>query len=283
MQPARTYAEGDARREALKETGGAYYTAQFAPDDLRSDAMLWGAERVMEREHVTREETDPWVLRSHKRAAEAARAGVFHDWMLPIHGATLGNETGPLVEALSRGNCTRDEGVKPRMNQRLLDRLPPVLGPGTLLTAANACRTNDGAAFLFLVSEKFVKEHGLTPEMEVLATAATGVPPAESPRGAQQAAEKLLARQGWDWDELAAIEFNEAFAVIDVLFARSHPALVHRYNRYGGALAYGHPYGASGAILAIQVLAALHETGGGLGLLSIAGAGGVGEAILFRR
>ena len=237
LQPARTYAVGDPRREALAATGGAYYTAELAPDDLRQDAMLWGAERVMEQEH---------------------------EWMLPIK------------------DCTRDEGIKPRMNQRLLDRLPPVLGADTLLTAANACRTNDGAAFVLLASERFVREHHLSPEFEILATAAAGVNPDESPRGAMATAEKLLMQQHLVWKDLAAIEFNEAFAVIDVLLERAHPEILDRYNIHGGALAYGHPYGASGAILAIQLLAALRERSG-FGLLSIAGAGGLGEAVLVRK
>ena len=264
LQPARTYAVGDPRREALAATGGAYYTAELAPDDLRQDAMLWGAERVMEQEHVTRAELDRWVLRSHHRAAEAEQDGVFREWMLPIK------------------DCTRDEGIKPRMNQRLLDRLPPVLGADTLLTAANACRTNDGAAFVLLASERFVREHHLSPEFEILATAAAGVNPDESPRGAMVTAEKLLAQQHLVWTDLAAIEFNEAFAVIDVLLERAHPEILDRYNIHGGALAYGHPYGASGAILAIQLLAALRERSG-FGLLSIAGAGGLGEAVLVRK
>ena len=263
LQPARTYAEGDPRRAQLAATGGTYYTAELAPGDLRQDAMLWGAERVMEQEHVTRAELDRWVLESYHRAAAAAKAGVFREWMLPIEG------------------CTRDEGIKPRMDQRLLDRLPPVLGAGTLLTAANACRTNDGAAFVLLASERFVREYHLAPALEILATAAAGVNPEESPRGAMATAEKLLTQQHVAWTDLAAIEFNEAFAVIDVLLERAHPEVMARYNVHGGALAYGHPYGASGAILAIQLLAALREHPG-LGLLSIAGAGGLGEAVLVR-
>ena len=284
LQPLRTYAEGDERREQLAATGGGYYTAEFAPGDLREDAMLRGAERVMEQEHVTRAELDHWVLRSHHQAAQAERDGVFRDWMLPLDGTTFHEEADDeLAHALRLAHCTKDEGVKPRMSQRLLDRMPLLFGEGTLLTAANACRTNDGAAFLLLASEAFVRSHHLTPLMEIIATAATGVHPAESPRGAQATADKLLWQQHLDWSDLAAIEFNEAFAVIDVLFERAHPDLVARYNQHGGALAYGHPYGASGAILAIQLLAALQKTNGGYGILSIAGAGGLGEAILFRR
>ena len=82
---------------------------------------------------------------------------------------------------------------------------------------------------------------------------------------------------------MAAIEFNEAFAVIDVLFERKYPDLVSRYNIFGGALAYGHPYGASGAILLVHLLASLETAGHGLGLLSIAGAGGMGEALLVEK
>ena len=282
LQPARIYAEGDERRGQLAATGGSYYTAQFSPDDLHEDAMLRGSERVMEQEGVTRAELDRWVLESHQRAAQAERDGVFRPWMLPLEGSPFNDTDDELARALRLADCTRDEGIKPRMRQRLLDRMPLLYGDGTLLTAANACRTNDGAAFLLLASEAFVKAHGLAPQMEVLATAATGVAPGESPRGAQATAEKLLAREQLSWTDLAAIEFNEAFAVIDVLLERTHPEVMNCYNQHGGALAYGHPYGASGAILAIQLLAAL-QTAGGLGLLSIAGAGGLGEAVLFEK
>ena len=93
--------------------------------------------------------------------------------------------------------------------------------------------------------------------------------------------EALLSRLDMRMEEMAAIEFNEAFAVIDVLFARKYHDLISRYNTLGGALAYGHPYGASGAILLVHLLSALEDAGGGFGLLSIAGAGGMGEALLL--
>jgi len=264
LQPLRVYAPQDERYGLTSNADGAYYTAQFAPCDLRPDTMLRSAEKVIEAEHVSKSELDAWVLRSHQQAAMAQKAGIFADVMLPI------------------GTCCRDEGIKPNMSQRLLDRLPPLFGKGTLLNAGNACRINDGAAFLLLASKSFCQRHNLTPQAEILATASLGGNPAESPRGAQLTAELLLRRQGLTFRDLAAIEFNEAFAVIDVLFARKYPDCLDRYNRFGGALAYGHPYGASGAIIALQTLASLRVADGELGLFSIAGAGGMGEAVLIR-
>jgi acetyl-CoA C-acetyltransferase len=170
------------------------------------------------------------------------------------------------------------------MSQRLLDRLPKLLGGDSLLTAGNSCLINDGAAFVVLVSESWLKEHPeFTPKAEILGTCTAGGSPVESPRGAMLTADKLLARQRLSYEDVDAIEFNEAFAVIDVLFQRQHPDLIDRYNMLGGALAYGHPYGASGGIIMIHLLKALEIVGGDLGLMSVAGAGGMGQSILVRR
>ncbi len=195
----------------------------FLVGGLRPQTMLYGAESVIEAEQVTKDEMDAWVLRSYQRAARAAERGIFSDVILPI------------------GPYAKDEGVHTRISQRLIDRLPPVLSKGTLLNAANACRINDGAAFVLLVSGNFAEKYGLPVQAELIGTAALGCNPSESPRGAQWTAEALLRHQGLFFGDLSAIEFNEAFAVIDVLFARRYPKLVERYNRFGGALAYGHP------------------------------------------
>ena len=110
-----------------------------------------------------------------------------------------------------------------------------------------------------------------------------GSNPMESPRGAMNTADILLARNELNYSDMAAIEFNEAFAVIDVLFQRKHPKLIDRYNQLGGALAYGHPYGASGGILMIHLLKALDNKRGSWGIMSIAGAGGMGQSILMKK
>ena len=104
----------------------------------------------------------------------------------------------------------------------------------------------------------------------------------ESPRGAMHTADELLKRNNMRYEDISAIEFNEAFAAIDVLFQRAHSDLIDRYNSLGGALAYGHPYGASGGILMLHLLKGLELHNGGYGVMSIAGAGGMGMGILVR-
>lgn len=263
LQPLRVYDARDPRRAFVPD--GVYRTAQFSPGELAEDAMLRGAERVMQQEAVTRAELDAAVLRSHRLAAAAWREGLLDDVVLPLP------------------ECARDTGIRPHFTQRLLDRLPPHFGPGSLLNAGNACAIHDGAAFLLLASGAFLRRRRWKPLARLVAAASRGGNPQESPRGAMRTADFLLAQQGLRYEDLAAIEFNEAFAVIDVLFARAHGDCLDRYNRLGGALAYGHPYGASGAVLALHLLQSLRQAGGDLGLLSIAGAGGMGEAILLER
>lgn len=261
LQPTRIYSENDDRFGKTPGKDGAYKTAQFAPEELSPDTMLQGAEKTAQSEHITKAELDKWVLESHRRAAKAQADKVLSDIIVPIDG------------------WSEDDGIRPRMNQRLLDRLPLLFGENTVTNAGNSCLINDGAAFAVLVSERYAKAHGLKAAARILGTASVGGDPHESPRGAMRTADVLLERLGMRYEDLSAIEFNEAFAVIDVLFERVHPSLSKIYNRFGGALAYGHPYGASGAILLIHLLKALESSGGGRGILSIAGAGGMGEAI----
>ena len=266
LQPMRIYNENDERFAKVSGGDGRYTTAQFSPGELAENAMLLGADKTMATEKVTKEELDFWTLRSHRLAAECANKGLLKDQIIPVEG------------------ISKDDGIRYKMSQRLLDRLPKLLGGDSLLTAGNSCLINDGAAFVVLVSESWLKEHPeFTPKAEILGTCTAGGSPVESPRGAMLTADKLLARQRLSYEDVDAIEFNEAFAVIDVLFQRQHPDLIDRYNMLGGALAYGHPYGASGGIIMIHLLRTLELVKGSLGLMSVAGAGGMGQSILVRR
>lgn len=247
-----------------------YRTAKFSPGVHKQAAMLEGAERTALSEGITRGMLDHWVLRSHSLAKEAREKGILKD-----------------IVTSARDGFVKDEGIRDRMDQRLLDRLPCVLKGGSVITAANACLTNDGAAFVIICSGRYIKEHSLKPLAEFKDIAETGVTPDESPRSAIVAIEKLLAKNNMDYHDISVFECNEAFAVIDELFARRYPDAIDRYNIFGGALAYGHPYGASGGIILLHALKALEyskdEAKDKYAVCSIAAAGGIGTAILIKK
>ena len=261
LQPLRIYNKNDDRFNltAADNIQGAYKTAQFSPNEFDPLAMLKGAQRVAESDNISKSELDNCVFVSHQRAINAKN--LLKPFIVEINGVR------------------EDNGIK-IISNKLLERAPLPLGEGTLISAANACRINDGAAFIVLASENFVRQNNLSPAAQILDIATAAVNPLESPRGAQAVADKILAKNNLSYEKLSAIEFNEAFAVIDVLFQRAHKNLISIYNPLGGALAYGHPYAASGAILIVHLLAYLKS---GLGLAAIAGAGGTGDAILIRK
>lgn len=242
-----------------------YSVAKFMPDIHRETVMLEGAEEAALKEHITKGEMDRWVLRSHKLAAQAAEQNLLKNIIAPVFGAM------------------KDEGIRPRMSQRLLDRMPKVLTGGQYITAANSCLINDGAAFVVLCSQEYLQKRGLVPQAKVLASTACGGDPLISPRTAVAALEKLLVKNNLTEADIDGFELNEAFAVIDVMFARSFSNSLDKYNVFGGALAYGHPYGASGAIITLHLLESLKQRNGRLGCASVAAAGGVGTALLLER
>lgn len=245
-----------------------YSVAKFMPGIHRETVMLEGAELTAEREGISKEELDYWVLRSHRLAAEAREEQLLATVTCSVAGST------------------QDEGIRPRMSQRLIDRMPKLLDQGKYTTAATACLINDGAAWLVLCSEKYLQakaQEGLKPQARILGAAACGGDPLVSPRSAISALEKLLKKYDLQEQDIDGFELNEAFAVIDVLFARSFPHSLDRYNVFGGALAYGHPYGASGGIITLHLLESLKRSKGRLGCVSVAAAGGVGTAMLLER
>lgn len=242
-----------------------YSVAKFMPGIHRETVMLEGAELAAQRGQMTKAELDAWALRSHQLATAARESGVLQSIIAPVFGAE------------------QDEGIRPRMSQRLLDRMPKVLKGGEFITAANSCLINDGAAFVVLCSEKYLAEHGLTAQARVIGSTACGGDPLVSPQTAITALQKLLAKHGLTEQDIDDFELNEAFAVIDVLFARSFAQSLDKYNVFGGALAYGHPYGASGGIITLHLLEALKRCDGRYGAASVAAAGGVGTALLIER
>ena len=247
------------------EKDKVWTVAQFIPGQQGEQVMLEGAERTAISEHVTKEEQDFWVLESHHRAARTVQKGLLSDIQVSVAGSR------------------KDEGIRASMSQKLMDRLPHLLPGGCVIHAANACLMHDGAAFVALCSEKYGKRHNLTPAAVLRFGTAVGGDPLMSPKTAVLAVYKLLKKTGLTYGQIDAFEVNEAFAVIDVLFERAFPGTRERYNRFGGALAYGHPYGASGALLLLHLLKPLESCSGQYGICSVAAAGGIGSAILVER
>lgn len=263
LKPHRFYHENDQR---FSPDQPEYQCAQFAPHEYRDDAMILGAERVAEREKIGRPDVDRWALASHQKALAAQTENLLSDITISISGSH------------------RDEAIRKGMSPRLLDRAPAVSSfPNGVVTAANACTTNDGAAFVVLCSEKWLRKSGLAPQAEVISSALVGCDPLYPPLATGIVTDQLLEKAQLTYEDIDAFEYNEAFGVIDVLFERAHPLLVDRYNRLGGALAYGHPYGASGGIIFLHLLKSLEMSQGKYGVASIAAAGGIGQSILLQR
>lgn len=261
LQPQRRYADND-ERSSLRNP--VFMAAQFRPGEFGDDAMLLGAERAAKAAGISREEADEAALLSQERAKKADEEGWLKDVILPLFGSS------------------RDEALRKRMSEKLLARAPRVTDfPDGILTAANTCIINDGAAFVMLASERWLRERDLVPSAEIKGFSMTGADPAVPPLSADLAVSLLLREKGLFYSDLDAFEYNEAFAVISADFRKKHKNVADRLNRWGGALAYGHPYGASGAEIMIHLMKILEKEDGNLGVAAIPAAGGVGEAVLI--
>ncbi|MBS6599751.1 MAG: acetyl-CoA C-acyltransferase [Clostridium sp.] len=259
MKPLRIYNDKDYRSSV---NNGKYNVAQFSPEEFGDDTTFKFGERVVEEENITEEELNYWSIRSHKKAFESK--DILKSITLSINGST------------------KDEGIRKNISERLLNRLPKIIKSGKT-NVGNISLTNDGAAFLVLCSEEYLKENNLKSEYKIKGTKTIGINPLVSPKGALKACSLLLEKENLSYEDISAFEFNEAFAAIDVMFQRKNPLLIDRYNIFGGALAYGHPYGASGAIIMLHLLKALEKTKGRYGVISIAASGGISMAILIER
>ena len=259
MKPLRIYNDKDYRSSV---NNGKYNVAQFSPEEFGDDTTFKFGERVVEEENITEEELNYWSIRSHKKAFESK--DILKSITLSINGST------------------KDEGIRKNISERLLNRLPKIIKSGKT-NVGNISLTNDGAAFLVLCSEEYLKENNLKSEYKIKGTKTIGINPLVSHKGALKACSLLLEKENLSYEDISAFEFNEAFAAIDVMFQRKNPLLIDRYNIFGGALAYGHPYGASGAIIMLHLLKALEKTKGRYGVTSIAASGGISMAILIER
>ncbi len=252
------------------EMGGGH--GHIHPDlDAKYNVATLGmgmtAEEVAERYEVSREAQDEWALQSHQRAHAATEDGRFAEEIVPI-------ET-------EDGTVTEDEGIRPDTSMEALAGLPSVfVGDGTV-TPGNASQISDGAAALLVTSEAFADEHGLTVLATVGDNNVAGVDPQVMGIGPVPATEGLLERNGRSIDEYDLIEINEAFASQTVYSKDELGIDEEKLNVNGGAIAIGHPLGASGARLPVTLIHELGRRGGGLGLTTLCVGFGQGAAVEF--
>ncbi len=239
-----------------------YARAPFAPADLGDPDMGPAADLLAADRGVSREDQDRYAARSHARAVATALAGGFDDELLPV------------------GGLTRDERPREGLTVERLARLRPAFRPGGTVTAGNSCGISDGAALVAVVDAATHRRLGV-PGLRVLATATAGVDPNRPGRGLVPAARLALDRAGVDLADVDVVELNEAFAG-QVLACCAELGLdPERVCPEGGALALGHPWGASGAVLAVRLFSQLvRRPGGRFGLAAIAVGGGQGVAMV---
>ena len=228
------------------------------------------AEVVAEKYDVSREDQDAFALDSHRKALAAVDARRFDEEIEPIEAP---------VDPRRRKTATieHDEGPRPDTSLEVLANLPPVFKEGGTVTAGNSSPMNDGAAALLLANEEGLRRHDLTPLARIVSSGAAGVPPDVMGIGPVPASEKAMQRAGLAADDLDLVELNEAFASQSLASLRLLDLDLEKVNVNGGAIAIGHPLGASGARLLVTLTHELTRRGGRYGLATMCI--GVGQGI----
>jgi acetyl-CoA C-acetyltransferase len=225
--------------------------------------MVQQASMVSRELGISREEQDAWAFRSHRRAAAAQDEGRFDDEIVPV------------------GALTADESVRRDTTLEKLASLEPVFDPDGTTTAGNAPGLNDGASCVVVCSEEWAQERGIEPLAHVLGHAYVADDFAYLARTPAAAAGRVLSATGHGIEDVSRVEINEAFASVARNSTKLLGADEERVNVNGGAVALGHPIGASGGRIVGTLVHELRRTGGGLGLAAICSGGGQGDAVLI--
>ena len=232
------------------------------------------AERVADKWHVSREAQDELALASQQRAAAAAASGIFAEEIVPV---SIPQRSGaPIV-------VDRDEHPRPDTNAAALAKLKPAFAADGTVTAGNASGINDGAAALLVVESERARALGLKPYARIVATAVAGVDPSVMGAGPIPAIKKLLERTGLTVADIDRVELNEAFASQAVACITELGLDPAKTNVHGGAIALGHPLGASGARMATTLVRELRRSGGRYGIAAMCIGVGQGIAMLVER
>jgi acetyl-CoA acyltransferase len=237
--------------------------------------MGYTAEFLAQSQGISREEQDAFALRSHQRAAAAQAAGEFKAEIIPVWGRD---------DAGDRILVDRDQCVRPDTSAEALAALKPAFMPGIgTVTAGNSSPLNDGAAAMLVMSEEKAKSLGLKPLARIKATAVVGVEPAVMGTGPVPATHKALKRAGLQLSDIDLVELNEAFAAQALACIRMLGLDQERVNVRGGAIAIGHPLGASGARIATTLIRNMHDRRARYGVATMCIGVGQGIATVFER
>jgi acetyl-CoA C-acetyltransferase len=238
-----------------------------------------GAERIAEKWGITRDDADRFGLASQERAAAAWAEGRFDGQWIPIEAPDLDDDGKPTG---TTHTVERDEGLRETSLERLA-QLKPVAREDGVHTAGNSSQISDGAAAVLLMTEEKAGRLGLTPRARIVDTCLVGVDPVLMLTGPIDATARLLERTGLSIDEIDVFEINEAFASVVLAWAKEVGADLERTNPNGGAIALGHPLGATGAFLMTKAVAELERIGGRYGLVSMCCGGGLGTGTIIER
>jgi acetyl-CoA C-acetyltransferase len=238
-------------------------------DGLNDAASGWHAEDLAEKFQVTREAQDRWALRSQQRFASAQAGGHFMAEIVPVE---VSGKKGPVT-------FDKDEHNRPDTTLETLARLKPAFRPNGTITAGNAPGLNDAASAMVLAEEAWAEKRGLVPVARLISYGIAAVEPGMFGLGPVPAVKQALARAGWNVDAVERAEINEAFAVIAMVAARELGLPEDIVNAEGGAVAHGHPIGATGAILTTKLIHSMRRDGLRRGIVTLCIGGGQGIAL----
>ena len=251
---------------------GALYDSMLRDglNDAFSDAHSgWHTEDLVEKYQVTRESQDRWALRSQQRFADAQAAGHFKSQIMPVE---VPGRKGPI-------QFDKDEHNRPDTTIEALARLKPAFRPNGTITAGNAPGLNDAAAAMVLADEKWAEKRGLPAAARLVSYGIAAVEPGMFGLGPVPAVRQALQRAGWDVGSVERVEINEAFAAIAIVVARELGFAEDIVNVEGGAVAHGHPLGATGAVLTTKLIHSMRRDGLRRGLVTLCIGGGQGIAL----
>jgi acetyl-CoA C-acetyltransferase len=239
-------------------------------DAFSDQASGWHTEDLVERFQVTRQEQDAWAARSQQRFAKAQTEGRFDGQIIPI--AIPG-----------KPDFDKDEGNRPTTTVEILSKLRPAFRPEGTITAGNAPGLNDAAAAMVVAGEDWAEKRGMTPAARLVSYGIAAVEPGMFGLGPIPAVRQALARAGWDIGSVDRFEINEAFAAIALVVARELGLPDDIVNVDGGAVAHGHPIGATGAVLTTKLIHAMRDQDLRRGVVTLCIGGGQGIALAIER